>query len=153
MNRYFSFSIGGLPSDSDVSINVDSFLEIKEMMDAFARELPHSFVRYKTQLIMNRPPAKFPHWDRVYMVKAVLEDDQEIPVGYCNFKKTFFSSISIYWLALAVGLLSSLMMTIRSFIISDTDIALWSGMVTLLIAIIAMHKHRETHVKLLYLMK
>lgn len=153
MTRYFSVSIGGLPSDSDVSINVDSFCEIKEMMDAFARELPHSFVRYKTQLIMNRPPAKFPHWGRVYMVKAVLENGDEIPVGYCNFEKTFFSSISIYWLALAVGLLSSLMMTIRSFIISDTDIALWSGMVTLLIAIIALHKHTATRIKLLYLMK
>lgn len=153
MNRYFSVSIGGLPSDSDVSINVDSFWEIKEMMDAFARELPHSFVRYKTQLIMNKPPEKFPHWGRVYMVKAVLEDGHEIPVGYCNFNKTLLSSISIYNISLTIAFVSSIAMSIRSVILHNGDIALWSGIVAVLVAIIGLNRRTTAMIKLQYLMK
>lgn len=153
MNRYFSISIGGLPSDSDASIGVDSFSEIKEMLDCFSKEIPHRFIKYKTQLIMNKPPEKFPHWDKVYMVKAVLEDGHEIPVGYCNFKKTFFSSISIYRITMAVAFLSSIAMSVRSLILHNDDVALLSGIVAVLITVIALHKHTTTIIKLLYLMK
>ncbi len=153
MNRYFSISIGGLPSDSDASIGVDSFSEIKEMLDCFSKEIPHRFVKYKTQLIMNKPPEKFPHWDKVYMVKAVLEDGHEIPVGYCNFKKTFFSSISIYSIAMAIAFLSSIAMSIRYLILHNGDIALLSGIVAVLVGILSLNKHTTTMIKLQYLMK
>lgn len=153
MNRYFSISIGGLPSDSDASIGVDSFLEIKQMLDCFSKEIPHRFVKYKTQLIMNKPPEKFPHWGRVYMVKAVLEDGHEIPVGYCNFKKTLLSSISIYNISLTIAFVSSIAMSIRSVVLHNGNIALWSGIVAVLVAIIGLNRLTTTRIKLLYLMK
>ena len=145
--------LGGLKSDVGVSIGVDSFFEIKQMLDAFSQEIPRKFVKYRTQLIMNRSPKMFPRWRKAYVVMATLEDGHEIPVGYCNFKKTFFSGIPIYWLAIVIAFVSSVIMCIRSVMVNDNDIALWSGMVTLLIVIIALHKHTTTRLKLLYLMK
>lgn len=153
MNRYFSLSIGGLPSDSDVSVGVESFCEIKEMLDDFSREIPHKFVKYKTQHILDKSPKKFPHWGRVYMVKAVLEDGQEIPVGYSNFKKTFLNSVSIYSIASVVAFVSSIAMSIRSLILHNEDVALWSGIVSVLLVVFSLQKRITTKVKLLYLMK
>ena len=153
MARYFSLSIGGLPSDSDVSIHVESFAEIKEILDAFSKEIPHKFIGYKTQLIMNKPPEKFPHWDKVYMVKAILEDSDEIPMGYCNFKKTFLNSISAYYASLISLLVLSLSMVIRSFFLHDFDILLWSGITSLLSSLMILNRRCYLKMKLLYLMK
>lgn len=153
MSRYFSISIGGLPSDSDVSVYVDSFIEIKEMLDAFSEEIPHKFVSYKTQLIMNKSPEKFPHWGKVYMVKATLENGEEVPVGYCNFEKTFMNSISVYYVALVMLFVLSIIMVIRLLYMHDYDMVLWPGITAVLSVIIALNKHATTRIKLLYLMK
>ena len=153
MSYYFSMDIGGLRSEADVSVGVDSFSEIKEMLNAFSEEIPRKFVKYNTQLIMNRSPKVFPHWSKVYMVLATLEDGREIPVGYCNFKKSLFNSFSINWMAIVIAFVSSVIIFIRSLMINDNDIALWSGMVAVLVFIIALNKSTTTKIKLLYLMK
>lgn len=92
MNRYFSISIGGLPSDSDASIGVDSFSEIKEMLDCFSKEIPHRFIKYKTQLIMNKADGSR-NWCECADGMVVWHGECREEYDINQYSKTFISRI------------------------------------------------------------
>lgn len=153
MSRYFCLCPGGVKSDSDASVHVDSFSEIRYMLNTFAENIPHKFVKYKTQFIMDKSPEKFPHWGCIYMVIGITKDGQNWPLGYCNFKKTFFSSISPYAFSLVMMFVLAIAIAILNIIRLHFDTALWCAIAAMLTACIGLLRLNAIRLKLSYLLK
>ena len=96
MNRYFCLCPGGIKSDKDADVRVESFREIQEIINNFGDAIPNKFSKLRTKHILNESPVKFPYWGKVYMVLGTTKDGHEVPLGYCNFAKEWHNSFSTY---------------------------------------------------------
>ena len=153
MKRYFCLCPGGLQSDSDASVAVESFKEIEDIADSFLKELGKKRDYYITQHILDRSPDKFPHWGKTYMVIAIMEGGDRIPIGYCNFEKNKSSSISWILISCWALLLVAAFMAAISLLKMRFDAALWSFNCVLLVRVIMRMMSAMLDLKLSYLLK
>ena len=152
MKRYFCLCVGGLQSDSDASVAVESFKEIEDIADSFLKELGKKRDYYITQHIFDKSPDKFPHWGKTYMVIVII-DGNRFPIGYCNFEKDKSSSISWILISCWTVLLVAAFMAALSLLKMRFDAALWSFNCMLLVRVIMRMMSAMLDLKLSYLLK
>lgn len=153
MSRYFCLCPGGIKSDKDVSVPVESFREIGEILDIFAEEIPHTFVKYQTQFILDQSPIKFPKWGKTYMVLGITKDGQRFPLGYCNFEKKWSSSISAYSCSLWMMFILSFIMAVLNLSNGHFIASMWCAIVAMLTSVIFMLRKSVIIYKFKYLLK
>ena len=125
MNRYFCLCPGGIKSDKDADVRVESFREIQEIINNFGDAIPNKFSKLRTKHILNESPVKFPYWGKVYMVLGTTKDGHEVPLGYCNFAKKWHNSFSTYSALLYFIFALSISMAIYNIYIQHFSTALW----------------------------
>lgn len=133
MSRYFCLCPGGVQSDKDADVKVESFREIQQIINEFGDAVPNKFTKLRTQHILDVSPVKFPYWGKVYMVLGTMKSGDEVPLGYCNFAKKWHNSFSLYSILLYFLLALSFCVAIRGIYIDQPTTLLWcvsSGMLT-----------------------
>lgn len=150
MKRYFCLCPGGIKSDSDASIRIESFQEIKSMLKDL---VANKYKSFETIHISNESPVKFPFWGKTYMVVGKDQKGNNMPLGYCNFKKTKASSIS--WLSISCwGLIClSIAMSIYACVNLRFDTAIWALNSGILAYSVKQIKGMLIRQKLMYLLK
>lgn len=153
MKHYFCLCPGGLQSDSDASVAVESFKEIEDIADSFLKELGKKRDYYITQHILDRSPDKFPHWGKTYMVIAIMEGGDRIPIGYCNFEKNRYSSTSLITILSWALLCVSAFVTALSLLEMKFEVTFWSFNCMVLVRVIMRMRSYAMDLKLSYLLK
>ena len=153
MSRYFCLCPGGLKSDKDADVMVESFCEIQQIINNFGDAIPRKFNNLKTQHILDESPVKFPYWGKTYMVVAIEPDGGRLPLGYCNFEKKWYNSFSLYSILLYFLLALSVCMAIRSLCLGQFTVALWACTSFSLICCLLMQRNILTKHKTTYLLK
>lgn len=151
--RYFCLCLGGIKSDSDASVAVESFQEIKMMLDNCLEELGKKFTSYETQHIIDKSPEKFPHWGKTYMVVGIEQKGGRIPLGYCNFAKTKANSVSMLSVLLFVLFFIAFTMSVVSIVEGHYDAALWCFNCAVLTSVLKRMRTCLVSMKLSYLLK
>lgn len=153
MNRYFCLCPGGIKSDKDADVRVESFREIQEIINNFGDAIPKKFNKLRTKHILNESPVKFPYWGKVYMVLGTTKDGHEVPLGYCNFAKKWHNSFSTYSALLYFIFALSISMAIYNIYIQHFSTALWCITSAMLTCLPLMQRQILIRQKTIYLLK
>lgn len=153
MNRYFCLCPGGIKSDKDADVRVESFREIQEIINNFGDAIPNKFSKLRTKHILNESPVKFPYWGKVYMVLGTTKDGHEVPLGYCNFAKKWHNSFSTYSALLYFIFALSISMAIYNIYIEHFSTALWCITSAMLTCLPLMQRQILIRQKTTYLLK
>lgn len=153
MKRYFCLCLGGIKSDSDASVSVESFYEIKLIIDDCLKDPRKKFISYETQHILDKSPDRFPHWGKTYMVVGIEPSGGRIPLGYCNFAKTKRNSLSGINISVWALILIAITMSILSAIKGNLPSSLWALNCALLSFSLLKLRRSLIYQKLLYLLK
>lgn len=153
MSRYFCLCPGGIKSDKDADVRVESFREIQNIINEFGNAIPKKFTKLRTKHILDESPVKFPHWGKVYMVLGTTEDGNEVPLGYCNFAKKWHNSFSTYSILLYFIFALSIFNAIYGMYIRHFSTALWCIASAILICGLLMQRRILIRHKTTYLLK
>lgn len=153
MKKYFCLCPGGIRSDSDASVIVESFSEIQTMLDSFFKTLGKEQCTYVTQHILDRSPDKFPEWGKTYMILAVNNEGQKVAVGYCNFARTRLNSFSAIMIAMWCLITIAVIMGGCSIFAKHYDAAAWAFNSAILISILMRWRLLLIHQKMMYMLK
>ena len=153
MNRYFCLCPGGIKSDKDADVRVESFREIQEIINNFGDAIPNKFSKLRTKHILNESPVKFPYWGKVYMVLGTTKDGHEVPLGYCNFAKKWHNSFSTYFALLYFIFALSISMAIYNIYNQHYSTALWCITSAMLTCLPLMQRQILIRQKTTYLLK
>lgn len=153
MNRYFCLCPGGIKSDKDADVRVESFREIQKIINVFGDAIPKKFIKLRTKHILDESPVKFPYWGKVYMVLGTTKDGHEVPLGYCNFAKKWHNSFSTDSILLYFLFALSVFMTIHNIYIQDFSTSLWCITSAMLIVCLLMQRQTLIRHKTTYLLK
>lgn len=153
MSYYFCLCPGGIKSEKDADVRVESFREIQQIINDFGNVIPNKFTKLRTQHIMDESPVKFPHWGKVYMVLGTTKDGHEVPLGYCNFEKKWHNSFSAYSFSLYFLFALSCLMAIHAVCIQQFSTSLWCITSAMLVICLLMHRQMLIRLKMLFLLK
>lgn len=153
MSYYFCLCPGGIKSEKDADVRVDSFREIQNIINDFGNSIPKKFTKLRTKHILDESPVKFPHWGKVYMVLGTAKDGHEVPRGYCNFEKKWHNSFSAYSFFLHFLFALSIFMAIHAIYIQQFSTSLWCITSAMLVICLLMQRRMLIIQKTLFLLK
>lgn len=153
MSYYFCLCPGGIKSEKDADVRVDSFSEIQNIINNFGDAILNKFTKLRTQHIMDESPVKFPHWGKVYMVLGTTKDGHEVPLGYCNFEKKWHNSFSAYSFSLYFLFALSCLMAIHAVYIQQFSTSLWCITSAMLVICLLMQRQMLIRQKTRFLLK
>lgn len=132
---------------------VRSFREIKQMLNMFAKGIGRKFTKYETELVVADSSTKFFKWGDTYRVVGVQSDGSRIPLGYCNFEKSWVNYYSQIDVSMTLIFVFSIIGVVTSMISHNLPACGWAFIAALLTTLVGGLRFGLLQQKLMYLLK
>ena len=132
---------------------VGSFREIKQMLNMFAKEVDRKFTKYETEWVVADSSTKFFKWGDTYRVVGVQSDGSRIPLGYCNFEKSWVNYCSSLDVSMVLMFALAIIGMISSVLNHNVSACLWAFIACLWMGIVCIMRRGMITQKLMYLLK
>lgn len=137
----------------DLPVVVGSFREIKQILNLFSKELDRKFVKYETEMVVADSKDKGFVWGETYRVIGVQSNGSRIPLGYCNFEKSWVNCCSSLDISTILMFVLALTGMVSSALNHNVAACLWAFIAFLWIIVVCITRHGMIAQKLMYLLK
>lgn len=154
MSYLFSLCLGdNVEQGRNLPVVVGSFRDIKQMLNMFSKEVDRKFTKYETEWVVADSSTKFFEWGDTYRVVGVQSDGSRIPLGYCNFEKSWVNYYSQMDVSMTLIFVFSIVGVVTSIIGHNLPACAWAFIVALLSTLVGGLRFGLLQQKFMYLLK